>query len=102
MSSFKLMWRLFDVLEQEIEKHALKPSCTCVLRLHRLIKIGIDRLRIAHAEKNQAIVYLTENNIKNLVEFLANVARSKGSYPNIGDTTLEKTIAECYPLWPYK
>ena len=102
MSTFNLVARLSAVLKNEINKHALDLSACCAGRCRRLINSGAERMAVANVTRNQVLVYLAENNIRHLVEYLTRKARGKGSYPNIGDNTLETALAECTPLWPYK
>lgn len=102
MSTFNLVSRLSSVLKDEIHRHALNLSCCCIGRFRRLINDGAEQMKVADVTQDQVLVYLAENNIKHLVMYLTNKARGKGSYPNIGDNTLETALDECNSLWPYK
>lgn len=102
MATFNLVTRLTTVLKDEVNKHALELSSCCIGRFRRLIKSGVKRMEVADVTKNQVMVYLAEVNIKRLVVYLTSKARGKGSFPNIGDKTLETALEECHPLWPYK
>jgi hypothetical protein len=102
MSTFNLVSRLSAVLKNDINEHALNLSSRCAGRFRLFINMGVERMAAINMTQNQVLVYLAENNIKHLVEHLSKKARGKGTYPNIGDNTLETAIEECNPLWPYK
>lgn len=102
MSTFNLTSRLSAVLKKEINEHALNLSSCCPGRFRHLINMGVERMMAINMAQNQVIVYLAENNLKHLVEYLSNKAKGKGTYPNIGDNTLETAIEECNPIWPYE
>lgn len=102
MSTFNLVTRLSAVLKNEINERALNLSSRCAGRFRLFIHMGAERMAVANVAQNQILVYLAENQIKQLVKYLSNKAMGKGSYPNIGDNTLETAIEECNSLWPYK
>jgi hypothetical protein len=101
MSSFDLVSKLTSVVKTEIDKRKISLSTYCKTRIQHLIKMGVERMAVSRASRNQEMVFLAENNIKHLVECLTVKAKTNGSFPNVGDNTLETVIDECYPLWPY-
>ena len=102
MSTFNLVTRLSTVLKDEVNKHALEPSSCCTGRFRRLINSGAKRMEVAGVTKNQTLVYMAETSLKRLMVYLTSKAKGKGSFPNIGDKTLETALDECHALWPYK
>jgi len=102
MSTFNLVSRLSAVMKNEINENALSLSAGCSGRIRRFVNAGAERMAAINMTQNQVLVYLAERNIKQLVEYLSRKAMGKGTYPNIGDNTLETAIDECSPLWPYK
>ena len=102
MSTFNLVTRLSAIRKNEVNNHALELTSRCAGRLRHFINMGAERMAVANAAQNQVLVYLAEKNIKHLLAYLSKKAKGKGSYPVIGDNTLETAIEECNPLWPYK
>ena len=101
MTGFGLTSRLSGILNQEIEGQALQLSSYSMHRMQHIVGMGVERMSLVHATEMQDKVNLAENNIKHLVEYLADKAKDYGSYPAIKDSVFDTAMSECYPLWPY-
>jgi len=101
MSSFALFSRLKAILKSEMEDQGLQLSPYCEQRVENMVNIGVERMTIDKVIEKQERVYLAEENIKRLIEYLSDQAEAYGSFPNLEDLAFDMAITECYPLWPY-
>jgi hypothetical protein len=99
--TFAINSRLSSILETEIEDQKLHLSPYCEEQVERMISIGVQRMSIANVTGQSDKIFLAERNIKRLVEYLSNQAKSHGTYPEMEESTFDTAIAECFPLWPY-
>lgn len=97
----KLASRLYAVLKNETRNQEIHISDYSENRFKRMIGMGVERMMMANATQNREKIEQAESNIKYLVNTLSDHARDKGSFPKIGDNTLETVLDENNPLWPY-
>jgi len=98
---FAIKSRLSSILRTEIEDQELHLSPYCEERVENMISVGVERMSIAKVTEQNDKIYLAERNIKRLVEYISNQAKSYGTYPEIEESVFDIAISECYPLWPY-
>ena len=98
---FAIRSKLSSILGKEIDDQKLHLSPYCEEQIEHMVSLGVERMLIAKVTEQQDKIYLAERNIKCLVEYLSNQAKSYGTYPEIEESVFNTVIAECYPLWPY-
>jgi len=98
---FAIRSRLSSILGTEIEDQKLHLSPYCEERVEHMVSVGVERMSVAKVTEQNDKIFLAERNIKRLVEYLSNQAKSYGTYPEIEQAVFDTAIAECYPLWPY-
>ena len=102
MTTFhKLAARLTAVLDNKKKEQDIRMSPYSENRIKRMISIGVERIMVSNSTQNREKLELAENNIKYLVNTLSDKARARGSFPKVGDNTLETVLDENNPLWPY-
>ena len=97
----KLATRLYAVFKNEAKDQDIHLSNYSYNRFKRMIGMGVERMMMANATQNREKIEQAESNIKYLVNTLSNQAKVKGSFPKIGDNTLETVLDEDNTLWPY-
>jgi hypothetical protein len=97
----KLAVQLYAVLKNKTVDQDIHLSTYSENRFKRMIGMGVERMMMANATQNKEKIEQAENNIKYLVDTLSDTAKVKGSFPNVGDNTLETVLDENNPLWPY-
>ena len=97
----KLAARLSAVFKNETRDQDIYLSSYSENRFKRMIGMGVERMMMANATQNREKIEQAESNIKYLVNTLSDQAKAKGSFPKVGDNTLETVLDENYPLWPY-
>jgi hypothetical protein len=101
MTPFGLQSKLITNLKTELEDQQLHLSPYCEQRGEHMIRVGVELMSIANVTEVAAKINLADENIKRLVEYLSDHAKTYGSYPEMEDIMFDSAIAECYPLWPY-
>ena len=101
MSSFALQSRLLANMKQELEDQSLQLSPYCEQQIEHLINTGINRMVINKATEMPDKINLADENLKRLIEYLAEQAKYYGFYPNLEELGYDLAMAGCFPLWPY-
>ena len=102
MTTFnKLADRFTAILKNETREQDIHISPYSENRFKRMIVMGVERIMVTNSTQNREKLELAENNIKFLVNTLSDKAKAKGSFPKVGDNTLETVLDEHNPLWPY-
>jgi len=101
MSSSALLSRLEAILESEMEHQELQLSPCSEQWMEDIVSIGVDRMAMDKVFEKQEMVHLAEENIKHLMEYLSDQAKTYRSFPYMEDLAFDMAMEECSPLWPY-
>jgi len=101
MTASALFSRLEAILKSEMEDQGLQLSPYSEQRVRNIVNIGVERMSMDKVIEKKEKIYLAEENVKRLVEYLSDQAKVFGSFPHMEDLAFDMAIAECFPLWPF-
>jgi hypothetical protein len=101
MTAVALKSKLTLILEREIETIDLYLSPYGISQIETIIDHGIERMGIDGVTDSLEKIYVAEENLKRLLDYFCNYAKSLGTYPFLDDSAFDTSLAECYPLWTY-
>ena len=101
MPAVALKAKLTLVLEREIESIDLYLSPYGLSQIEKILDHGVERMGIDGVTESIEKIYVAEENLKRLLEYFCNYAKTLGTYPFLDDGAFDTALAECYPLWPY-
>jgi len=101
MPAVALKSKLTLVFEREIESIDLYMSRYGLSRIEKIIDQGVERMGLDDVTESLEKIYVAEENLKRLLDFFCDHAKTLGTYPFIDDDAFDTALADCYPLWPY-
>lgn len=88
-------------METEMELIDLYLSSYCLSQIEKIIDHAIERMVIESVTERADKIIVAEENLKHLLEYFRDHAKSLGTYPFLDDNAFDTALAGCYPLWPY-
>ena len=99
--SLALKSRFDYFMKLELGSIDLYLSPYCESRIEKIIDNGVERMGIDNVTERLDRIYVAEENLKRLLAYLCEYAKTVGTYPFLDDDAFDTALAECCPLWPF-
>ena len=101
LEMYRINRRLLGVATRQVQKNGLGLNSACGHLLTKVIRSGVERMRIANVLEREDQLLLAESSARRLMTDVCKRAMTARTFPIVEPPSLEASLKALCPVWPY-